>query len=91
MLMNFLKIPKLSSSSSVNFSSEIFANAIGKTLFASGNDDLRPVMSGVFCELSSENTVFVATDAHKLVKHTRSELISEKSIIYSTKETITNF
>ena len=36
-------------------------------------------MSGVFCELSSENTVFVATDAHKLVKHTRSELISEKS------------
>tara|TARA_B100000925_G_scaffold276120_1_gene242962 strand:- start:2298 stop:3416 length:1119 start_codon:yes stop_codon:yes gene_type:complete len=75
----FPKIPKLSSSSSVNFSSEIFANAIGKTLFASGNDDLRPVMSGVFCELSSENTVFVATDAHKLVKHTRSELTSEKS------------
>ena len=32
----FPKIPKLSSSSSVNFSSEIFANAIGKTLFASG-------------------------------------------------------
>ena len=42
--------------------------------------DLRPVMSGVFCELSSENTVFVATDAHKLALNIlRSELISEKS------------
>ena len=75
----FPKIPKLSSSSSVVFNSEIFVNAIGKTLFASGNDDLRPVMSGVFCELTSEHTTFVATDAHKLVKHIRYDLKSEKS------------
>tara|TARA_Y100001954_G_C15779959_1_gene589249 strand:+ start:812 stop:1930 length:1119 start_codon:yes stop_codon:yes gene_type:complete len=75
----FPKTPKLSSSSSVVFNSEIFVNAIGKTLFASGNDDLRPVMSGVFCELTSEHTTFVATDAHKLVKHIRYDLKSEKS------------
>ena len=72
----FPKIPKLSSSSSVNFSSEIFANAIGKTLFASGNDDLRPVMSGIFVQLSESDLTFVATDAHKLVRYTRNDVKS---------------
>ena len=45
--------------------------AINKTLFATGNDDLRPVMSGIFFELSDEAVRFVATDAHKLVRYTR--------------------
>jgi DNA polymerase-3 subunit beta len=75
----FPKTPTLSGSSSTTFSGEILANAINKTLFASGNDELRPVMSGVFCELSSEQITFVATDAHKLVKHTRTDLSSEKT------------
>ena len=66
-------------SSSTIFNGTILANAINKTIFASGNDELRPVMSGVFCELSSEQVTFVATDAHKLVKHTRTDLSSEKT------------
>ena len=75
----FPKTPTLSGSSKTSFASEILANAINKTLFASGNDDLRPVMSGVFCELSSDQVTFVATDAHKLVKHTRTDLSSDKT------------
>ena len=75
----FPKTPTLSESSSTTFSGEILANAINKTLFASGNDELRPVMSGVFSELSSEQVTFVATDAHKLVKHTRTDLSSDKT------------
>ena len=72
----FPKVPELSSSSSFLISSSVLLNAINKTLFASGNDELRPVMSGVFCELSDENITFVATDAHKLVKHPRSKITS---------------
>ena len=72
----FPKIPSLSSSSNQVINSSILSNAINKTLFASGNDELRPVMSGVFCELSSESIIFVATDAHKLVKHTREDINS---------------
>jgi DNA polymerase-3 subunit beta len=75
----FPKTPRLSAASSTVFSGEILANAINKTLFASGNDELRPVMSGVFCELSSEQVTFVTTDAHKLVKHTRTDLSSDKT------------
>lgn len=53
---------------------DILATAISKTIFASGNDDLRPVMSGVFFQFSTENLTFVATDAHKLVKYTREDV-----------------
>ena len=75
----FPKTPKLNGSSSTTIKGDILANAINKTLFASGNDELRPVMSGMFCELSSEQITFVATDAHKLVKHTRTDISSDKT------------
>lgn len=55
----------------------VLSKAIQKTLFAAGNDDLRPVMSGVYCELNSDNVTFVATDAHKLVRYKRKDLTSE--------------
>jgi len=58
---------------------DIISNAIENTLFASGNDELRPVMSGVFCQFSSEKLIFVATDAHKLVKYGRLDSTATKS------------
>lgn len=69
----FPKTPELEGASSIRVSGEIVANAINKTLFATGNDDLRPVMSGVFCQFSPESITFVATDAHKLVRYTRTD------------------
>ena len=75
----FPKTPKLNGSSTTTIKGAILANAINKTLFASGNDELRPVMSGMFCELSTEQITFVATDAHKLVKHTRTDISSDKT------------
>ena len=53
---------------------EVLSTAINKTIFAAGNDDLRPVMSGVFFQFSSEGLIFVATDAHKLVKYSRTDV-----------------
>jgi DNA polymerase-3 subunit beta len=53
---------------------DILATAISKTIFAAGNDDLRPVMSGVFFQFSQDSLTFVATDAHKLVKYTRDDV-----------------
>src|SRR5690606_24273332 len=59
----------LDSSSSISLEADILATAIAKTIFASGNDDMRPVMNGVFFQFSPDNLTFVATDAHKLVKY----------------------
>lgn len=67
------KLPKVESATSVVIKSDVLASAINKTIFATGNDDLRPVMSGVFCQFSDSNSIFVATDAHKLVRYTRSD------------------
>ena len=53
---------------------EVLSTAVSKTIFAAGNDDLRPVMSGVFFQFSPEGLIFVATDAHKLVKYARTDV-----------------
>ena len=57
---------------------DILATAISKTIFAAGNDDLRPVMSGVFFQFSPQGLTFVATDAHKLVKYTREDVTANQ-------------
>ncbi len=75
----FPKTPAIEQSSTVEINTKVLLNAINKTLFAAGNDELRPVMSGVFCELSSENITFVATDAHKLVRYKRNDTKSDKT------------
>ncbi|MDX1278487.1 DNA polymerase III subunit beta [Oceanihabitans sediminis] len=70
----FPKAVELDDPSATTISGEILATAISKTIFAAGNDDLRPVMSGVFFQFSTEGLTFVATDAHKLVKYTREDV-----------------
>ena len=55
----------------------ILSKAINSTIFATGNDDLRPVMSGVFFQFSTKNIIFVGTDAHKLVRYTRNDVTSD--------------
>lgn len=75
----FPKVPELESPSSIEIDSSVLYNAIVKTIFAAGNDELRPVMSGVFFELGKEGTNFVATDAHKLVRYTRKDVKADKA------------
>jgi len=55
----------------LSLSSELLVNAFEKTIFATGNDELRPVMAGVLCDMSENSMTFVATDAHKLVRYRR--------------------
>lgn len=75
----FPKAVALENPSATTIASDILATAISKTIFAAGNDDLRPVMSGVFFQFSTENLTFVATDAHKLVKYTRNDVSANET------------
>jgi len=70
----FPKQPEMGESVGVDLESSILVNAINKTLFATGNDELRPVMAGVYCDLHENDITFVATDAHKLVRYRRTNL-----------------
>ena len=76
----FPKTIEISDPSSSNISSNVLYEAINTTIFASGNDDLRPVMSGVFFQFSKQNSTFVATDAHKLVRYVRNDFKSDKLV-----------
>lgn len=62
------QVKALEESRSFEIEAPILHKAISKTLFATGNDELRPNMMGIFCELNEDNITFVSTDAHKLVK-----------------------
>jgi len=45
-------------------------NAINKTIFCTADDELRPVMNGIFFDLQPDHITMVATDAHRLVRYT---------------------
>lgn len=75
----FPKAVSLPSPSKTIVPSHILATAISKTIFAAGNDDLRPVMSGVFFQFTTEGLTFVSTDANKLVKYTRTDVKADKT------------
>jgi len=75
----FPKAVSIESPSSTIIPGSILATAISKTIFAAGNDDLRPVMSGVFFQFATDGLTFVATDAHKLVKYARTDVVANET------------
>ena len=70
----FPQVPEMEETESLTLNASLLVNAFNKTLFATGNDEMRPVMSGVFCEIKSDHINFVATDAHKLVRYRRYDI-----------------
>ena len=54
---------------SITLDVDLLVSGINKTIFATADDELRPVMNGVYFDFSTESLTFVATDAHKLVKN----------------------
>jgi DNA polymerase III subunit beta len=71
---NFPKEPAADDANSFTMTSTGLVTAINKTIFAVSSDDLRPAMTGVFFELDKTGISFVATDAHRLVKYTRTDV-----------------
>lgn len=72
------RIPEVDDSHKFQMDASIMYSGINKTIFATGNDDLRPVMSGVFVQIGPENITMVATDSHRLVRYRRTDVKSEE-------------
>ena len=63
------RIPSLSESTNTfSIDASVLSNGIQTTFFATADDELRPVMNGIFFDVTAEHTTIVATDAHKLVR-----------------------
>lgn len=78
---DFPQLPLLNESvaSTINVNHSVLLSGINKTLFATADDELRPVMNGIFIELSTEDMKFVASDAHKLVRYKRYDAKADKN------------
>ncbi|MBX2817478.1 MAG: DNA polymerase III subunit beta [Saprospiraceae bacterium] len=73
----FPTIPSPQGTETVTMGASTLNEAIAKTVFATSNDELRLAMTGVYVQLDFSKMIFVATDAHKLVKYSFSGLESE--------------
>lgn len=74
---DFPRVPAVSNDFSAEISSEVLSRAINNTIFATSNDELRPAMTGVYVNLGEKNTIFVATDGHRLVRYRRTDVTSD--------------
>lgn len=70
---DFPPIPALDANDAQSFqvTAELLQTGIVKTIFATANDDLRPVMNGILLEMAQDSLTFVASDSHKLVRYRR--------------------
>ncbi len=73
----FPQIPVMEDTSAWEIPADVLARGFEKTVFATGNDEIRPIMSGVLMEMKDNHMTFVATDAHKLVRYRRTDLRSD--------------
>ena len=49
--------------------SNVLADNINRSLFATAQDELRPVMNGIYFDLTPEHLAVVASDDHKIVRN----------------------
>ncbi len=56
---------------SVSFTIEAdtLLGGINRTIFATADDELRPVMNGIYFDIFTDNVTLVASDGHKLVRY----------------------
>ncbi len=57
------------SATEIVIESAVLAENINRSLFATAQDELRPVMNGIYFDLTPECLAIVASDGHKLVRN----------------------
>ena len=77
---DYPELPEFDAAQSVKISAGVLSEALTNTLFATSNDSLRPVMTGVLFQFKEDETNFVSTDSHRLVVYKRTDLINPEPI-----------
>lgn len=74
------ELAEFNSAQKVSMPSGVLAEALANTLFATSNDTLRPVMTGVLFQFGENETNFVSTDSHRLVVYKRTDIKNAEPI-----------
>lgn len=83
----FPNTPETKEENSISIAAHILNKALLNTFYATGTDEIRAMLTGVCLDFKRDELVFVATDANKLVKYTRTDIKSdeEKQLIIPKK------
>lgn len=63
------EMPAEEGENTLTMPANVLLDAINKTIFCTADDELRPVMNGIFFDLAEDKITLVATDAHRLVRY----------------------
>ena len=67
--LEYPEMPVENGENTFSIPSTALLDAINKTIFCTADDELRPVMNGIFFDLGEDKITLVATDAHRLVRY----------------------
>ena len=62
----------------ISFPAATLLEGISRSLYATAEEEMRPVMNGILFDMDDEQTTLVASDAHKLLCYTRKSLTASK-------------
>lgn len=74
--------PLQDSAASIIIDSKTLNNDISRSIFATANEELRPVMNGIYFDLTTDALAIVASDGHKLVRTRNSSIKSETQMSF---------
>lgn len=63
-----------------NIAQSTLLSGINHTIFATADDEIRPVMTGVYFDFTPDSLIFVGTDGRKLVRMTDNTIKSEQQV-----------
>ena len=77
-----MALPVQDDAVSITMASDVLLANISRSLFATAQDELRPVMNGLYFDLKPENMAIVASDGHKLVRNLVFSVTSEQPMAF---------
>ena len=76
------EMPIETGENSFEIGADVLLDAINKTIFCTADDELRPVMNGIYFDLVEDKITMVATDAHRLVRYTNAAVSSAQPVSF---------
>ena len=58
----------------IDFPAESLIEGINSTVYATADDEIRPAMNGIFFDIDTASTTLVASDSHKLICYTTTDV-----------------
>ena len=76
---DYPELPALADAKKIEFSADVLADGINSTIYATAEEELRPIMNGIFFDINTKSTTLVASNAHKLVCYKRNDVKCSES------------